>query len=189
METTHRSIFREEALLCHQHGQERIDVQPIAYTPRTIRLLWGILALIVIIGGLCGFARVPVSVAGQAVVVPGDGASTENASVLVVLPAAAFDLITPGDAVVVRLSGGAGPIALHIAGLDAPVVSPAGIWTRFPVASAAASTLGPSVVLPTTAPSVDLTPYLGSLGQANVEIGSRRIGAHLPVLGRLFGEE
>src|SRR5215207_9676588 len=98
METTHRLIFREEALLRHQHGQERTDVRPIAYTPRTIRLLWGILALIVIIGALCGFARAPVSVAGQAVVVPGAGASTENPSVLVVLPTAAFDLITPGDA-------------------------------------------------------------------------------------------
>jgi hypothetical protein len=190
----YRTIFRPEAIERHLRGGRQAAVPRFA-VPRVAVVLWLLLGLLGLAGVAVSLIPVPVHASGPAVVSSGGVASDmgEEMVALVFLPATERDRLHAGDTVTLHLGAEADPIRRTILVVEPEAVLPAEAQQRFALPPGVAQTLTvPSVVavvglepLPADSPALSLP---GSAGRADVEIGSRRAGSFLPVVGRFFGE-
>jgi hypothetical protein len=189
------TIFRPEAIERHRKGCRRA-VQPRFDTPRAVPALWLVLGLLGIVGAAVWLVSVPVYVSGAAVVTAGSVATSdagEEVVALVFLPAAERHRLRVGGMVTLHLGVEGEPVRRAILAVEPEIIDPAAARQRFALPLGAAQTLtSPSVVvvvglepLPPDRPAVTL---LGRVGRADVEVGARRAGSFLPVVGRHFAK-
>lgn len=207
MKHSHRSIFREEAIRRYVESKEKA-VLPRLVSPRTFTYLWFLLGLLTISSFIAWFTRVPVYISGSAVVTRSHGklmndqlhhrASRVNEDVVVVafFPSQYLSSLQTSQKLflsfdvtgISEMARNANYFDRSIIAVVPRIISPADIQKHF--ALKAQVTNQPAVVaiahlepIPAHLPA---TAYMGSIGQAKVEIGSQRLVSLLPLIGQFF---
>ncbi len=149
--------------------------------------LWILLGLLMAGSGAAWFAKLPVYISGPAVVV-----GQPNGMVVVVLfPATNLPRLRAGQQLFLQFPGMAERLDRSIIAVEPGISSPESAQRRFvPNASTAALISEPVAVVQTRLDplpsSLPTSTYAGSVGHANVEVGSRRVVSLLPFIGRFF---
>jgi hypothetical protein len=183
------TIFRAEAVERHLRGRDRV-VLPRFGAPHLALPLCLLVVLLATIGAGAWFARVPVSIAGSAVVIDQTPNSSGGAGIaaLVVFPADRVRQLSPGQTATLRFSADLGPLKRPIVAVEPGIVGPAEAARRFSLPPQTVT--GPAIVA-----LVELEPlpgdlphsaYVGIVGRVEIDAGSRRVGSYLPLVGRLF---
>ncbi len=191
---TPRPLFRPAAVERHAQAQD-LAVLPWFIAPRTLACCWLVLALFAA-GFIASWTvHLPVYARGSAVVLDDRGRADAggDATVLLVLPGEEVAALRPGGPVLVHLDGLPEPVPGAVAMVEHEERSPAAMRQRFALdAGTAASITRPGVValarLDLASAGGDAGVWPGSIGQASVQIGTERVAALLPVIGRALGE-
>lgn len=179
-----KSIFRHEAVRRHVRSKDQ-SVLPRLGGPRPLRLLWGLVVVLLVGGGaLCWLAKVPVYAQGYAVT---DGARQHF---VIFLEPDYHSRLRAGQQVNFKRGRQGAAVRGSIVAVEPSVFGADAARERFGLdACALPDTLqGAAVALADF--DADAMPAQGLAGayRADVEIGARRAGTLLPVLGRLFRE-
>jgi hypothetical protein len=182
--------FRLRTLQRYQDSRDRA-VLPRFVSPHTFGILWLLLALLTTATTTAWFARVPIYASG-AVVVTEPSEDGEQPALVALLPADFLPQLRPGSTVFVALDGSDPRARLEVRAIEPDPQSPATVRRRLALdAEAARAVSGPVAVvtLGTVSPPLDvsLVRHAGAVYRAEVEIGSRRVLALVPVLGGLLG--
>jgi hypothetical protein len=187
------AIYRSEALRRYMTRHEK-SVFPKLIAPRTFLYLWLIVGLL-FIGGLCAlFADIPIYAPALAVVVEADKDQTQNAKevrVVLLLSPEYLTKVEVNQRVFLRMNRGDALISSQISNIEPRVVSAGDARSRFALSGNAANRVNdatavaliPAGVLPGAR---DAASYVGTSGEAQVEIGRRRLISFLPFVGRFF---
>ncbi|HKX31359.1 MAG TPA: hypothetical protein VJ302_26980 [Blastocatellia bacterium] len=183
--STHRSIFRTEALRRYRESFEQ-SAPPRFSRPSRIAWLWGLIIVCVLGGAAGAFARIEIYAPGYLVAV-----DRQSASRTILIPARALPQLRPGQAISLQHPSGTRLTIGLIAEIEPQVFSIEEASSRFGFKIFAFSGPSEPVVIATAAPPAG-TPNLPvadetwNWRQVQVEIGSRRIGAFLPGIGSWY---
>jgi len=187
MKRQQRAIFREVALKQYQQSQERV-VLPRFISPPVVLCLWGLFGLVLLGCTIVWFWRLPtyVTVTGEIVTQIEQGQPTTV--VVLIIPANQVDQIHVGYPVRVQLGQDKVQWTQQITTVGAGILSPTTIRSRFGLDGAAALLVQqPSAVaLTPISPSMHDVDYTGSIVQASIQIGTRRVISLLPGFTNLF---
>jgi hypothetical protein len=190
---TQRTIFRADALQRYMQGRER-SVLPQFVSPRTFLCLWILLGLLVAAGFVAWFAQVPVYAAGPAIVVEVREPISfihEEVVVAIFLPPEHLRHLRAGQPMFLTLEGLGERIRTPILAVEPGISSPMDAQRRFALSAATAVNRPAVVAIARLGPlpaGLSASTYIGSVGRAEVEIGSRRVLTLLPLIGQFFGE-
>jgi len=194
MQPANRPIFRSEAVRRYADRHEKA-VLPRLVRPRVFLFLWLLLGLLLAGGAVAWFARVPDYASGRAVVarLPAEGASGgERIVVVAFLPAASHARLRVGQPMWVQWDGAAGPVSTSLSAIQPQLSSPEAVRKRFSLGPEEAGAItGPVAVVTASMAAeagVPADARVGSVGHAQVEIGSRRVFSLLLGLAS-WGEE
>lgn len=169
-------IFRKEAIEKYSQGRDK-NVLPQFVLPPVFVFLWCLLALFISAGITAWLGRVPVYVTGIGVVLdPSSSGNIANGetTAVIFIPYSPSLRLQAGQPVKMQL-GLTGPrITAAIQAVDPHVLSPSKVRKHFLV-----SITDPSVAVTVLVES-QLSLYTGSLVQAQVEVGSRRLLSLFP---------
>lgn len=187
------AIFRSEALRRYMSRHEK-TVFPKLIAPRTFIYLWLIVGLL-FIGGLCAlFADIPIYASALAVVVEGDKDHAQNAKevrVVLLLSPEFLTKLEVNQRVFSRLNRVDALVSSQISDIEPRIVSASDARSRFALSGNAATKVNESTVVAFVPMGVlpggmDASSYVGTSGEAQVEIGRRRLISFLPLVGRFF---
>lgn len=162
-------------------------VLPRFIAPPAPLCLWLLLLCFMALGGLLFLTRVPVYRNGVATVVD----SKNEQLIVAFFPPESQSEIRTGQNLSLKLDPDGPPLVRAIAAIEPEILSPAEAHKKFnpggdrdrayqtPAAIAIARLGRPSEKLPASA-------YEGSVVEARIEVGSQRLLALLPVVGRFF---
>ena len=189
MEDTQRSIFRREAVRRYIEGKEKI-VLPRLVAPHTFAYLWFLLGLLGVSCLIAWFTRVPVYATGSAVVIRWKDRSTKEGIVV-----AAFfspqhlSSLQVAQKLFLRFEA-SDRLSRAILTVESEIISPDAIQKQFALNSQIAQkiTQPAAVVIAQLEPLpvVPASAYLGSIGRAEIEVGSQRVVSLLPLIGHFF---
>ncbi len=177
------TIFRQEAVDRYNERREQ-QVLPRYIRPKMFLFFWVLVGLLVT--GFCAawFAQLPIYVTGQGIVVAADG----EIDMLIITPANTEQLTA--DYTVWFTGIDAERHASEILTVETAVQSPYTIQSAYPNYVSILSTMvqQPSRVATATFDDASLDAlYLGSQHQVEIEVGSQRLIAMVPFIGRFVG--
>jgi hypothetical protein len=185
-----RTIFRQAALEAYRRGKEK-DVVPRLISWPIIVCCWLLLGVLMAAGLLAWYVQVPTYVDGSGVILA-PGAMRQPAGgatgAVVFLPADQATRVRVGLPVHGQLSSVGAYVQGTIATVEPGITSPDAARKRYrldgvgPVLITQPST----VVIVRLGTSLPATAYAGSLVIAKVELGSQRLLALFPGLGRFL---
>jgi hypothetical protein len=186
MNPDRRPIFRPDAI--RRYTQSRNEpVLPRFGRGVSPLLLWSL----AVVFAACGLAvvlraKLPVYVSGPAARVPHEAAGDRNLLV-VFLPPEQRGRLRAGQRVSLRAEGQAQPFGGSLVAVEPAVARTQAVLERYGLGSCAAPDAGEAAVALAEA---EVPPGARAEGpyRADVEIGARRLGARLPLVGRLFGD-
>jgi hypothetical protein len=193
MPDAHHSIFRQEALQRYAEGKEKSVLLRLV-RPRTVRYLWCLVGLL-LMGSCVGWcARVPVYASGTAMVVrwrntpPG---TPEKIVVAAFFPARHLASVHLSRQVWLRFEVMGHRLSRSVMAIEPEIMSPDAVQQQFTFPPGAAQGLLQPVTvviaalepMPTGLPAA---AYLGSVGGAEIAIGTRRVVSLFPVIGPLW---
>jgi len=189
------SIFRPAAVRHYARSQAE-TVPPRFVSPRTFLILWILLTLLMVSSLSAWFARVPVYASTLAITVRVTGTS-DGVDLAVLVPPDLVGRLRVGQSLLLDAGGRQGTPASgypkrRIIALDRTVRSPEALRRRFGLQSTAALTVTrpAAIAFARLGPLPDRTPasrYFGSIYQVDVEVGSTRVLALVPIVGQLLG--
>lgn len=189
------SIYRTEAVRQYVKKNERVAL-PKLVSPKTIYILWVIAGVLISAGAFGLLAKVPVYASAIAVVVGKDGSSEEGPPALAVLVCLSSEELTrlkSGQRVTFVIGKSNQSVSGPIFAIEPNVLSPKTVQERFRLSSGTGSHISePKAVAlarwrpEPTGPSVD--SLIGSVYDARVEVGSRRVISLFPIVGNVFGQ-
>ncbi len=193
MSGLNRPIFRPEAVRRYARRND-CAVYPRLLSPRVAPMLWVLFGLAVVCGGLSRFARVPVYVSGGAVVVERAGQSgggSEEAILAVFLPARDSHRLRPGQRVFFGFGGEPAVLVGKVEAVEPQGYGAEAVRSRFALDGGAVRQVrGPTAVAfaraETAGAGSPRSAEVGEVGEARVEVGSRRALTLLPLAGRLI---
>ncbi len=190
-----RRIFRESALNRYNERMEKIELPRYATAPWAALGWLGVL-LFLTVTGLLLTVQLPEYAVGTGVVVDGAavnqgaGLSTHDALVAVFLPAEYATQVTAGQPVELTLPtiapGAAEAVPTRVRSVEPALLSPAEARARFGLDAAVGARLNGPVVVAVLDVALPGGLWLGSVGEAQIELGSRSVLSLLPRL--LLGE-
>jgi hypothetical protein len=188
-------IFRADAARRYIESQQK-TVLPRLVSPPVFICLWVLLGLLVIGGGFCWFARVPEYVSCPAVVVDGRNRfpSVEGETVVVAfLPLESSARVKSGQKLFMQFDAAGGRLSQPVSFVDPQIISPEAAHQQFMLnASAATAITRPAAMAIARLETIPAGPpaarYVGSVYQVDIEVGSRRLVALLPLVGQLLPE-
>ena len=186
-----RTIFRQSAITAYKRGIEK-DVVPRLISWPIIVCLWLLLGVLIAVGSLAWYVQVSTYVNGPGIILArGDMLQPEDGAMVAVvfLPPDQSAHMRVGLPVNVQIGSAGVHVQSTIAKVEPGITSPDAARKRYGLDSAGALLITqPSIVviirLGTALPA---TSYAGSLLTAEVEIGSQRLLALLPGLGKFLG--
>lgn len=195
-----RQIFRATALKRYNERLEKVALPRYASLP-WVGILWGIFGLLVVFTAVLWAARTPVYASGPAVIVaaPAEliGAEADDPNrpmVAAFLPAEYVGRIGMYQRVRLLVDGletaasameDAGVMS-SVAFVEPDVVSPAAVRSRFDLDASTGMLVEEPVVVVLIALDAATAELLGSIGEAQIEIGSQPGLALLPGIGGFF---
>lgn len=179
------SIYRPEALdyRLRSRGRRPTRLQmPRIMTRPTIVLAWIGLLVAIVAGSAPFLVTVPQEVSGV-VIVPATGHPGQLA--VMVDPSLANRIVT---GVETEITLGKVTVQATVASVIQQAESTADLLTQLGSSPLFASALPDRLTLVWVTPSVPLPAGAPGIGTATLEVGTRRAGTYLPVVGHLFGE-
>lgn len=180
------SIYRENALKHYVQGRDR-DVLPRLVSPPAFLLLWILLSFCLLCGLLSWNLRVPVYISGTGIITE---VSIQNqASAVIFLPASQLQTLHHGQPVQLTIGSTGLSKQLSVTSVVPILLSPAEASKRYGLTNE----LTLLVQQPSTAIVVNLGPglalslYNGTIVRAQIQIGSQRLLALLPLVGSSIG--
>jgi hypothetical protein len=177
-----QSIFRESAVQKYLQRQEQ-GVLLRAISPPMFALFWILLLFLLSAGILAWCVQVPVSIAGQGVVVAQNtaGSAGEVVAALFFAPDRRADLRI-GQPVTITIGPGTSRLTSSIERVETNVISPDDARTRFGLQGSLTQVItAPSVIVYAQLGSAaSASIYAGSLCAAQVQIGSQRVLSLFP---------
>ncbi|MFL5693812.1 MAG: hypothetical protein ACJ795_18615 [Ktedonobacteraceae bacterium] len=187
MSITKRSIFRARAIQHYARSREK-DVLPRFVSPPVFWCLWTVLSLCLVLGWLVWDIRIPVYLPGIGAVVTNH--SSGAARVVLFVSADQQRSVHPGEPVRLQI-GSTGSLLLYTITTVAPaLLSPEEARQQYHLdGSLSLLVIQPSVVaLVTLDARVPASTYAGSIVHAQIQDGTQRVLAFLPIVGPLIGE-
>lgn len=188
---TRRSIFRDEAIRRYVESREK-SVLPRLVSPRTFLYLWLLLGLLVMSSIIAWFTRIPVYASGSAVVVRWrckHHSTREAIAVAAFFPAQTRSSLRVNQKLSLRFEALGEHLNSSIIAVEPGISSPATARKQFGLDTGAALAVTQPVAVAIAEfkplPKVPAPKYLGSLGRAEAEVGSRRAISLLPLIGDL----
>jgi len=184
-----RTIFRQSAIEAYKRGMEKDVVLRLISWP-IIVCLWLLLAVLISAGFLAWYVQVPTYVDGPGIILArGDMPEYGGTVALMFLPPDQAAHMRAGLPVDVQIGSAGVHVQSRIAQVEPGLTSPDAARQRYRLDGMGALLITqPSTVviikLGTTLPA---TAYAGSLCTTKVEIGSQRLLALLPGLGKFLG--
>jgi hypothetical protein len=186
------SIFRDDAVRRYVAGREK-SVLPRLVSPRTFIYLWFLLGLLVISSLVAWFTRVPVYASGSAVVVRwrSNQGTPEGIVVAAFFPPQHLSSLRTTQKLFLHFDAMSDRLSRSVIAAQPKVSSPDVAQKQFALHPGAAQGIRQPVAvvivqlepIPTGLPA---SAYLGSIGRADVEVGSRRAVSLLPLIGQFF---
>lgn len=178
------SFFRRDAMRSYRQSQSQ-PVFPRLVAPKGFLFLWVLLGLLVIASSVSWAAQVPLFASGFAVVIETEGGPGQQ--LLIVLPAQYLPSLHRGQKVVIELLEGRAQWVSTISSVVPEVQPPGTVESNFVIPACAVSRMGQPVALslakwePIGEGSLS-ADYVGSIYDARVEVGARRLISFLPGL-------
>lgn len=200
MKDSRRSIFRNDAVRRYVESREK-SVLPRLVSPRTFIYLWFLLGLLGMSSIVAWFARVPMYASGSAIVVRWKSKKNtpENIVVAAFFPPHYLPKLRTAQKLFLHFDTmGVGGVSRNenrlsrsVIVVDPEISSPDVIQKQFALHSGAAQriTQPAAVVFAQLDPiptGLSASAYLGSVGRADVEVGSQRAVSLLPLIGHFF---
>jgi hypothetical protein len=191
-----RAIFREDAIRRYIESREKA-VLPRLVSPQIFSYLWVLLGLIAASSAIAWFAKIPIYASGTAIVTRWQNQSKDMGKepiVVIFLPPQYLSRLRPQQRLFLKFAGMDDRISWTILSVDSKIHSPDSIQRKFDLSPSSAQAIAQPVIVAIarweeTPTQLLADVYLGSLGRAEVEIGSQRAISLLPMVGNLFTEE
>jgi hypothetical protein len=191
MPDKHRMIFRADAVRRYLQGKEE-SVLPRFVSPRIFRYLWIFAVLFGLGCFLTWWMEVPVFVSGPAIIVSGEIANAGGSKepvLIMFLPSDSISHLQVGQQLYLKTSEPRNRLVRRVTGVEKAVSSPAEARKRFKLPPAAAGAVeAPSAVaiaeLPRTLDGLPATKHIGSVYDADIKVGARRLISFLPLIGQ-----
>jgi len=177
----------------HYTQSREKDILPRFVAPPVFIFLWILLGLLFIATVLAWLEQVPTYVTGSGVVLDqGIGAQNggNEAVAVVFLPATTSLKVTAGQPIQVQVGSPGPQLSGTIATVKPGVLSPSQARQQYGLTGGLAQV----ITQPSVAVTVQLGPgfstqaYAGSIVNAQVQVGTRRVLSLLPWIGQLIGE-
>ncbi len=186
-----RSLFRERALAHYQQRQQRAML-PQLVSPPVFLCSWILLSLLVLAAGLAWWAQVPIFVSGSGVLQAQDADSPSEGTqvmALLFLPISEASQVRVGQPVQLQLASTDLQFTGTVSQIEPGAISPLEARQRYDlVGEAAASLTQPSmVVIVKPATAIAASTYAGSLVEAQIQAGTRRVLTLVPGMDHLIG--
>lgn len=186
-----RFLFREHALAQYQQRQQRAML-PRLVSPPVFLCSWILLSLLVLAAGLAWWAQVPIFVSGSGVLQaqyadsPFEGTQV---MALLFLPTSEANQVRVGQSVQLQLASTDLQFTGTVSQIEPGAISPIEARQRYDlVGEAAASLTQPSmVVIVKPATVLAASTYAGSLVEAQIQAGTRRVLTLVPGMDQLIG--
>lgn len=181
MHFKNQPIFRAKALEHYIEKREE-SVLPQFVSPPLFACLWGITVLLVAGAALVSFSKVPVYIAGVAVIASGEcssGASCQTPVVTALLPPESLPRLQVGQTMYLEIEGMTTRARSSVIEVEPALQSPEAIRTKFAVNMSILSSMDHPFAIarahwePSNGQNVEA--YAGSALRVQVEVGSRRI--------------
>ena len=178
-------IFRNEAIA--QYRQRRDKTTLPKFIPFPIMfLLWGLLILLLLAGGLAWYEQIPIytTAAGTVLDQHSQGVKVKDHAETVValfLPTAQMSHIHVGQSATVQIGSAQTKFTGTVVKLEPTITSPRTLQQRY--GAAANVVTGPSVVALIQFKDASSANYVGSVVVATVQTGSQRIISLFPGVG------
>ncbi|HZO73022.1 MAG TPA: hypothetical protein VFB60_12545 [Ktedonobacteraceae bacterium] len=185
-----RSLFREDAIRRYMQRREK-DVFPRLVSPPVFLCAWLLFGLLLLAGLVAWWAEIPTFVDGSGIVLtPEQTRRFPNAatSILIFLPQVYAAQIHTGQPVRIQVDADEPEILSRIEHIEPGIISPAAARQRYALDSEEGQAIDqPSIViLAQPRQKLDSSVYAGSLVQAQVQVGSRRVLSLFPGLDGLM---
>lgn len=186
MNPDRRPIFRPDAI--RRYTQSRAEpVLPRFGRGLSSRLLWALAFLFIACGvAVVLRAKLPVYASGHAARVPTES-SGDKPLLVVFLPPEQRERLRAGQHVSLRGVGQTRSFGGSLVAVEPAAAQSEAVRERYGLGSCVVPDAGETAV---ALAEVELPPGARAEGlyRADVEVGARRLGARLPLVGRLFGE-
>jgi hypothetical protein len=176
--------------LRHYAAAQEQTVLPRFVRPRVLTYLWLLLGLLTCGAAVAWLARVPIYASGPAAVVALSGKDGGGRiAVVAFLPPQNLARVHVGQALLLSVDATGSRLVTRIVAVDPGASSPSALQRRFALTGAAAAivTQPAGIVLA----RLDAVPghlpasaYVGSVFRADIAVGSRRVMALVPIVGR-----
>ena len=195
MSEVKQTIFRSKALDYYTRSREK-DILPRMIVPPVFLCMWLLLMLCLAGTTVSWLGRISVYVSGVGVVqerpVQSKTQHTQELMAVVFVPTDATHplRLTTGTPVLLHIESQKQSFNATIDAVEPGVLSPSDAQRRYKLGSGVASLItGPSIMVSVRlGPAFQSQTYNGSIVNAQVQVGSRRVLSLLPGLGSLIGE-
>lgn len=178
-------IFRNEAIEQYRQRRDKTTLPKFIPFP-VLFLLWGLLILLLLAGGLAWYEQIPIytTAAGTVLDQHSQGAKDHAETVAALfLSTAQMSHVHIGQPATVQIGSAKTPFISTIVRLEPTVTSPSTLRQRY--GAAANVVTGPSIVALIQFKDVSSGSYVGSFVVATMQIGSQRIISLFPGVGSL----
>ena len=187
-----RRIFRESALRLYNERLEKIELPRLASAPWAL-LLWLGALLFLLLTALLLAVQLPSYATGPGIVLQTerDGGAEPGAVVVALLPVEYASQLSAGQPAEITLPGsfddaGTEDLRAVVMDVEPEPLSPAAARARYSLDGATGRQINGPVAVAIIGVDIPAGLWLGSVGEARIELGSRSILARLP--GLLAGE-
>jgi hypothetical protein len=191
MAVSKRTIFRGKALQQYAQSRQK-DILPRLVAPPVFVFFWIVLGLLLIAALVAWLVRVPTYATASGVVLD-QGLQAQQggdeAVAVVFLPYSPSLKVHAGLPVQVQI-GLTGPqLTGTIAGVDPGIISPDAARKRYGLTGEVSGVITqPSLVVTVKlGPAISASTYAGSIVNAQIQVGTRRVLSLIPGLGQLIG--
>lgn len=185
-----RAIFRDSAIQAYRRGTAK-DIVPRLTSRPVIVCLWLLLAVLVAVAAVVWSVRVPAYVGAQGVILQGHsraGPGAGRTAAALFLPPDQSAQLRAGQPVRARIGSSGVSVLGAVARVEPGMIGPDTARAKYRFEPGSGTVRQPwAVVIVRLTQSLPPAAYGGSLLMARVEIGSQRLLAFFPGLGKLAG--
>jgi hypothetical protein len=183
---THRSIYRDEALSHYQRRKDK-PVLPYFFASHTSNCRYLLFFILLCNVWFLFQARIPVYVDGSATIVSQDRSTGERPTIIILFPPEYLNRVQVGQTLFLQTNSGDDRIHSSIARVEPQPSDAAALQQRFHLNQGATPAKDSAVAIALLGlvadPSV-VSSDSGALYHVDIEIGTRRLGSFLPIIGQ-----
>lgn len=191
MLSSNHPVFRKNAMQHYMRGREK-DTLPVFINVPLSLVLWLLLGIVLITGGIAWFQQIPTFVTAGGVVLTQEKIqhlTSDQSNVVIFVPWSETARPQVGQAVSLQLGANGQNITGLITHVELQKQSPATLCQKFALTQDCLLLVRqPSMTLLAQAREIPSDTYAGTPLSANVQVGSQRVISLFPGIGSLIGK-